>query len=151
MASSSLLLSYFVPRSPIEAYADYIVSVEHAKTIDDITSRMRKLRELIDYSIAKAGCLIIINEEYEHDVIDFAKTRFFDMWVCEDFGTVKSSLNALQGIKYICGTLVDLKNKEFYMPEKASLPKILFNILKNTIPRALKRIGNRYLPRNSYH
>jgi len=138
MASPSILLSHFVPRSPIETYTDYIMSIEHGRTVDEIVEKMRKLRELIDYSIAKAGCLIIVDEESKNDVINFARTKFFDIWVCEDLGTTKSSLNAMQGTKYICGALVNLRNREIYMPEKAPLPKILFNILKNTIPRALK-------------
>jgi len=138
MASSSVLLSYFVPRSPLETYTDYIISVEYGKTVNEITEKMGKLRNLMDYSIAKAGCLIIIDKDCEEEIIDFAKTKFFDMWTCEDLGTIKSSLNAMQGTKYICGALVDLEKKEFYMPEKAPIPKILFNILKNTIPRTLK-------------
>lgn len=145
MASPSMLLSQFIPRSPIETYADYIISVEYGRTVDEIVEKMKKLRELIDYSIAKAGCLIIMDKECKDDVIIFAKNKFFDIWVCEDLGTTKSSLNALQGTKYICGALVDLKNREIYMPEKAPLPKILFNILKNSIPRALKRVKSCHL------
>lgn len=140
MASPSILLSAFVPRSPLESYTDYVISIEHGETVSDMVNKMKELRNFIDYSIAKAGCLILLGRKCRDDAINFAKTKFFEIWECEDMGTLKSSLNLLQGTKYICGALVNLDNKEFYIPDRAPLPKVLFNILKNTIPRTLKSI-----------